>query len=90
MTSAYLERPLRSEAEARRDRALADARWRFNHARQDTRHPNPVISANAFRAMRVARRQIALLKVGHCHACTMPAYVGRQPAWMKILKGERE
>ena len=90
MTSPYLNRPIRTEAEARRDKALADARWRFNHARQDTRHPNPVISANAFRAMRVARRQIALLKIGHCHACTMPTYVGRWLAWMKILRGDGE
>lgn len=84
MTSAYLERPLRSEAEARRDRALADARWRFNHARQDTRHPNPVISANAFRAMRVARRQIALLKVGFSLACTSPDYVPRLPTQLTV------
>lgn len=83
-TTSYLNLPLRSESQARRDMLLADARWRFNAARQDASHPNKVIAFTALRSMAVARRQIALIKIGFSLACTSPDFKPRVPGRLTV------
>jgi len=61
--------PIRSEGDAIRDAALADARWRWRGARCELQTMNNIGSRRlAFRcldSMAVQRRTIMLLKMGH-------------------------
>lgn len=92
-TSCYLNQPLRTELQVRRDMLLSDARRRFAAARQNVKDPNKRIAFTALRSMAVARRQIALLKVGFSLACTSPDFKPRVPGRMTVrdvMRGEED